>query len=49
MCSKEVSNDLLMDEDEIEKSIVIDAKNGDVRAQESIISKYESFVKAKTK
>ena len=49
MCSKEVSNDLLMDEDEIEKSIVIDAKNGDVRAQEYIISKYESFVKAKTK
>ena len=49
MCSKEVSNDLLMDEDEIERSIVIDAKNGDVRAQEYIISKYESFVKAKTK
>jgi len=49
MCSKEVSNDLLMDEDEIERSIVIDAKNGDVRAQEYIISKYESFVKAKAK
>ncbi len=48
MCSKEVSKDLLMDEDEIEKSIVIDAKNGDVRAQEYIISKYESFVKAKS-
>ena len=28
MCSKEVSNDLLMDEDEIERSIVIDAKMG---------------------
>ena len=38
-----------MDEDEIEKSIVMDAKNGDVRAQEYIISKYESFVKAKAK
>lgn len=49
MCSKEVSNDLLMDEDEIEKSIVMDAKNGDVRAQEYIISKYEGFVKAKAK
>ena len=49
MCSKEVSKDLLMDEDEIEKSIVMDAKNGDVRAQEYIISKYESFVKAKAK
>ena len=29
--------------------IVEDAKNGDVRAQEYIISKYESFVKAKAK
>ena len=49
MCSEEVSKDLLMDEDEIEKSIVMDAKNGDVRAQEYIISKYESFVKSKAK
>ena len=49
MCSKEVSKDLLMDEDEIEKSIVMNAKNGDVRAQEYIISKYENFVRAKAK
>ncbi|MBQ5695804.1 MAG: RNA polymerase sporulation sigma factor SigH [Clostridium sp.] len=33
----------------IEEEIVIEAQNGDVRAQEYVISKYESFVKAKSK
>ena len=33
----------------IEEEIVIEAQNGDIRAQEYVISKYESFVKAKSK
>ena len=32
----------------IEEEIVIEAKNGNVRAQEYVISKYEGFVKAKS-
>ena len=35
--------------EKVEEEIVIDAQNGDVRAQEYVISKYESFVKAKSK
>ena len=33
----------------IEEEIVIEAQNGEIRAQEYVISKYESFVKAKSK
>ena len=33
----------------IEEEIVIEAQNGDIRAQEYVISKYEGFVKAKSK
>ena len=36
-------------EEKLEEEIVIEAKNGSVRAQEYVISKYESFVKAKSK
>ena len=35
--------------EKVEEEIVIEAQNGDVRAQEYVISKYESFVKAKSK
>ncbi len=35
--------------DKLEEDIVIEAKNGNVRAQEYVISKYEGFVKAKSK
>lgn len=34
---------------ETEEEVVVKAKNGDVRAQEYIISKYENFVKSKAK
>ena len=36
-------------EDKSEEEIVIEAKNGNNRAQEYLISKYENFVKAKAK
>lgn len=35
--------------EKVEEEIVIEAQNGDIRAQEYVISKYESFVKAKSK
>ena len=35
--------------DKSEEEIVVEAKNGNKRAQEYIISKYENFVKAKAK
>ena len=44
--SKEIATEF---EDKLEEEIVIEAKNGNVRAQEYVISKYESFVKAKSK
>ena len=49
MCNKESSKDVQIDEDELEKEMVMEAKNGNARAQEYIIEKYESFVKAKAK
>ncbi|MDP4091496.1 MAG: RNA polymerase sporulation sigma factor SigH [Bacillota bacterium] len=36
-------------EDKLDEEIVIEAKKGDVRAQEYLISKYQNFVKAKAK
>ena len=36
-------------EKDSEESIVIEAKSGNTRAQEYIISKYEGFVKAKSR
>lgn len=44
--SKEIATEF---EEKLEEEIVIEAKNGNVRAQEYVISKYESFVKAKSK
>ena len=44
--SKEIATEF---EDKLEEEIVIEAKNGNVRAQEYVISKYEGFVKAKSK
>lgn len=52
MDNKELSNvgiNKFEEDDELEKNIVIKAKNGDSRSQEYIISKYENFVKAKAK
>jgi RNA polymerase sporulation-specific sigma factor len=36
-------------EDRLDEEIVLEAKKGDVRAQEYLINKYKSFVKAKAK
>jgi len=36
-------------EDKLDEEIVIEAKNGDTRAQEYLINKYENFVKSKAK
>ena len=36
-------------EDKLDEEVVIEAKNGDTRAQEYLISKYENFVKSKAK
>ena len=44
--SKEIATEF---EDKLEEEIVIEAKNGNKRAQEYVISKYENFVKAKAK
>ena len=44
--SKEIASEF---EGKLEEEIVIEAKNGNVRAQEYVISKYEGFVKAKSK
>ena len=44
--SKEIANEF---EGKLEEEIVIEAKNGNVRAQEYVISKYEGFVTAKSK
>ena len=43
--SKEIATEF---EEKLEEEIVIEAKNGSVRAQEYVISKYEGFVKAKS-
>lgn len=44
--SKEIAGEF---EGRTEEEIVVEAKKGNVRAQEYVISKYESFVKAKSK
>ena len=44
--SKEIAGEF---EGRAEEEIVVEAKKGNVRAQEYVISKYESFVKAKSK
>lgn len=50
MNSKEYSTEIANEfKNKIEEEVVIEAKNGNVRAQEYVISKYESFVKAKSK
>ena len=50
MNSKEYSKEIASEfESKAEEEVVIEAKNGSVRAQEYVISKYESFVKAKSK
>jgi RNA polymerase sporulation-specific sigma factor len=36
-------------EEKLDEEVVVEAKKGDVRAQEYLISKYQSFVKAKAK
>jgi RNA polymerase sporulation-specific sigma factor len=36
-------------EDKLDEEVVIEAKKGDVRAQEYLINKYQNFVKAKAK
>jgi len=36
-------------EDRLDEEVVIEAKNGDTRAQEYLINKYENFVKSKAK
>ncbi|MDR5588571.1 MULTISPECIES: RNA polymerase sporulation sigma factor SigH [Clostridium] len=35
--------------DKLDEEVVLEAKNGNIRAQEYLISKYENFVKAKAK
>ena len=50
MNSKEYSKEIASEfESKAEEEVVIEAKNGSVRAQEYVISRYESFVKAKSK
>ena len=50
MNNKDYSKEIAVEfEGKLEEEIVIEAKNGSVRAQEYVISKYESFVKAKSK
>ena len=50
MNSKEYSKEIASEfESKAEEEVVIEAKNGSVRAQEYVISKYEGFVKAKSK
>ena len=50
MCNKDISKKIEKNfDDEPEEVVVMEAKNGNVRAQEYIISKYENFVKAKAK
>ena len=50
MNSKEYSKEIASEfESKAEEEVVIEAKNGSVKAQEYVISKYESFVKAKSK
>ena len=44
--SKEIAGEF---EGRTEEEIVVEAKKGNVRAQEYVISKYEGFVKAKSK
>lgn len=36
-------------EEKLDEEVVIQAKEGDVRAQEYMINKYENFVKSKAK
>ena len=36
-------------EDKLDEEIVVDAQNENIRAQEYLINKYQSFVKAKAK
>ena len=50
MNNKDYSKEIAVEfEGKLEEEIVIEAKNGNVRAQEYVISKYEGFVKAKYK
>lgn len=50
MNSVKFSKDLFIDfEEKAEEDIVLEAKDGNTRAQEYIISKYENFVKAKAR
>lgn len=50
-CEKEIVSKNIKNpfEDKLDEEIVGEAKNGDVRAQEYLISKYQNFVKAKAK
>jgi len=47
--NKEIINSSLCFKNKTDEEIVIKAKNGNRRAQEYLISKYESFVKAKSR
>lgn len=47
--NKEIINSALCFKNKTDEEIVIKAKNGNRRAQEYLISKYESFVKAKSR
>lgn len=48
--NKEYSKEIAVEfKEKLEEEIVIDAKNGNIRAQEYVISKYEGFVKAKSR
>ena len=50
MNNKDYSREIAVEfEGKLEEEIVIEAKNGNVRAQEYVISKYEGFVKAKSR
>ena len=45
-CSESIHSDY---EDRLDEEVVLEAKNGNARAQEYLISKYENFVKSKAK
>ena len=48
LCNERYSIEITVEfENKLDEEVVIEAKNGNVRAQEYFISKYENFVKAK--
>lgn len=50
MCNKRYSVSIYSEfEEKLDEEVVLEAKNGNTRAQEYLISKYENFVKSKAK